>query len=230
MKQAILMNFKPKEVQKILNGEKTLVVSKPMPKCELPIDVYVYCAKGRGSEKSPSLCVVSDYDYETFTRLSDDYVFNAWNNLYDFFGILDGSIVAKFTLKEVVGFEVDKEIDAMRLDNIIRLFFEENSIEDMPQINFERMKKYLNNKKGDSWYIDNLEIFKNKLELNDFWVKCDSETGKDCKHCSFLVCENNESVGHEEWCNSEHDHMRKLKKAPSNYQYVWVEENADRKD
>lgn len=230
MKQAILMNFKPKEVQKILNGEKKLVISKPMPKCKLPIDVYVYCAKGRGSKKSPSLCVVSDYDYETFTRLSDNYVLNACNYLPDFFGILDGSIVAKFTLKEVVGFEVDKEIDAMRLDNIIRLFFEENSIEDMPQINFERMKKYLNNKKGDSWYIDNLEIFKNKLELNDFWVKCDSETGKDCKHCSFLVCENNESVGHEEWCNSEHDHMRKLKKAPSNYQYVWVEENADRKD
>jgi hypothetical protein len=122
------------------------------------------------------------------------------------------------------------EESAMRLDNIIRLFFEENSIEDMPQINFERMKKYLNNKKGDSWYIDNLEIFKNKLELNDFWVKCDSETGKDCKHCSFLVCENNESVGHEEWCNSEHDHMRRLKRAPLNYQYVWVEENANRKD
>lgn len=230
MKQAILMNFKPKEVQKILNGEKKLVISKPMPKCKLPIDVYVYCAKGRGSKKSPSLCVVSDYDYETFTRLSDDYVLNACNYLPDFFGILDGSIVAKFTLKEVVGFEVDKEIDAMRLDNIIRLFFEENSIEDMPQINFERMKKYLNNKKGDSWYIDNLEILKNKLELNDFWVKCDSKTGKDCKNCCFLASETNESVGHEEWCNSEHDHMRRLKKAPSNYQYVWVEENADRKD
>lgn len=230
MKQAILMNFKPKEVQKILKGEKKLVISKPMPKCELPIGVYVYCAKGRGSEKSPSLCVVSDYDYETFTRLSDDYVLNACNYLPDFFGILDGSIVAKFTLKEVVGFEVDKEIDAMILDNIIRLFFEENSIEDMPQINFERMKKYLNNKKGDSWYIDNLEILKNKLELNDFWVKCDSKTGKDCKNCCFLASETNESVGHEEWCNSEHDHMRRLKKAPSNYQYVWVEENADRKD
>lgn len=231
MKQAILMNFKPKEVQKILNGEKTLVISKTMPKCKLPIDVYVYCAKGRGSEKSPSLCVVSDYDYETFTRLSDDYVLNACNYLPDFFGILDGSIVAKFTLKEVVGFKVDdKEIDTIVLDNITRLYFEEKTLEYMTQVSYEEMAKYLNGKKGYLWYIDNLEIFNKRLKLNHFWVECDSETGKDCKHCCFLVSETNESVGHEEWCNSEHDHMRRLKKAPSKYQYVWVEENADRKD
>lgn len=47
MKQAILMNFKPKEVQKILNGEKTLAISKTMPKCKLPIDVYIYCSRGK---------------------------------------------------------------------------------------------------------------------------------------------------------------------------------------
>lgn len=210
MKQAILMNFKPKEGQKILNGEKTLVVSKTMPKCKLPIDVYIYCSRGKVTKKSPSLC--------------------ATPHLSPVLQILGGRIVAKFTLKEVVGFEIDKEIDTIRLDNITRLCFEEKSLEDMTQINFEEMKKYLNGKKGYVWYIDNLKIFDKQLKLNLFWVECDSETGKDCKHCSFLVCENNESVGHEEWCNSEHDHMRRLKKAPSNYQYVWVEENADRKD
>ena len=226
MKQAILMNFKPREVQKILKGEKTLAISKTMPKCELPIDVYVYCAKGKGSEKSPTLCVTSDYDYETFTAISRDYVFNAWNDLPDRFGILDGLIVAKFTLKEVVGFEIDdKEDDTIRFDKINRLCFEEKSMEDITQINFEEMKKYLNGKKGYLWYIDDLEILKSYLELNNFWIGCDSKTGKDCEHCSFLVSESNESVGHEEWCNSEHDHMRKLKRAPSNYQYVWEKEN-----
>ena len=231
MKQAILMNFKPKEVQKILKSEKTLAISKTMPKCELPIDVYVYCAKGKGSEKSPTLCVLSDYDYENFAILPYDYVLNAWNDSIDCFGILDGLIVAKFTLKEVVGFKVDdEEDDTINLDNITRLCFEEKSLEDLTQVSYEEMVKYLNGKKGYLWYIDNLEILKNKLELNDFWLECDSETGKDCKHCSFLVSETNESVGHKEWCYSKHDHMRKLKRAPSNYQYVWVEENADRKD
>lgn len=231
MKQVILMNFKPKEVQKILKGEKTLVISKTMPKCELPIDVYVYCAKGKGSEKSPTLCVLSDYDYENFAILPYDYVLNAWNDSIDCFGILDGLIVAKFTLKEVVGFKVDdKEIDTINLDNITRLCFEEKSLEDLTQVSYEEMAKYLNGKKGYLWYIDNLEILKSKLELNDFWLECDSETGKDCKHCSFLVSETNESVGHKEWCYSKHDHMRRLKRAPSNYQYVRVEENADRKD
>ncbi len=54
MKQAILMNFKPKEVQKILNDEKTLTISKTMPKCKLPIDVYIYCSRGKGTKKAPS--------------------------------------------------------------------------------------------------------------------------------------------------------------------------------
>lgn len=211
MKQAILMNFKPKEVQKILNGEKTLAISKTMPKCKLPIDVYIYCSRGKGTKKSPSLC--------------------ATPHLSPVLQILEGRIVAKFTLKEVVGFKVDdKEIDTIVFDNITRLYFEEKSLEYMTQVSYEEMAKYLNGKKGYLWDIDNLEIFNKRLKLNHFWVECDSETGKDCKHCSFLVCENNESVGHEEWCNSEHDHMRRLKKAPSNYQYVWVEENADRKD
>nr|DAW58874.1 MAG TPA: helix-turn-helix domain-containing protein [Caudoviricetes sp.] len=232
MKQAILMNFKPKEVQKILNGEKTLAISKTMPKCELPIDVYIYCSRGKGTKKSPSLCATPHINCKTFAPITYTYSLNGWYepNSSPVLQILDGRIVAKFTLKEVVGFEIDKEIDTIRLDNITKLCFEEKSLEDMTQINFEEMKKYLNGKKGYVWYIDNLEIFDKQLKLNRFWIECDSETGKDCKHCSFLVCENNESVGHEEWCNSEHDHMRRLKKAPSNYQYVWVEENADRKD
>ena len=150
MKQAILMNFKPKEVQKILNGEKTLAISKTMPKCKLPIDVYIYCSRGKGTKKTPSLCAIP--------------------HLSTVLQILEGRIVAKFTLKEVVGFEIDKEeIDTIILDNITRLYFEEKSLEDRTQINFEEMKKYLNGKKGYLWYIDNLKIFNKRLKLNNFW-------------------------------------------------------------
>ena len=44
-KKAIMISIKPKWVVKILNGEKTIEIRKTMPKCELPIDVYIYCTK-----------------------------------------------------------------------------------------------------------------------------------------------------------------------------------------
>ena len=44
--KSILISIKPKWVAKILNGEKTIEIRKTAPKCELPIDVYIYCTKG----------------------------------------------------------------------------------------------------------------------------------------------------------------------------------------
>ena len=43
--KSILISIKPKWVAKILNGEKTIEIRKTMPKCDLPIDVYIYCTK-----------------------------------------------------------------------------------------------------------------------------------------------------------------------------------------
>lgn len=48
MSKAILISIKPKYVAKILNGEKTIEIRKTMPKCELPIEVYIYCSKESG--------------------------------------------------------------------------------------------------------------------------------------------------------------------------------------
>lgn len=59
MKKAILISIRPEWVAKILNGEKTIEIRKNMPKCELPIDVYIYCSKG----KSLRQCEFSSYEY-----------------------------------------------------------------------------------------------------------------------------------------------------------------------
>ena len=59
----ILISIKPKWVEKILNGEKTIEIRKTMPKCELPCKVYIYCTKGKeetvhkGKSYKISVCV-----------------------------------------------------------------------------------------------------------------------------------------------------------------------------
>ena len=70
--KSILMSIKPKWVAKILNGEKTIEIRRTMPKCELPIDVYIYCTKDK-----------------------------KYANLINRGGFLTGMVVAKFTLHKV---------------------------------------------------------------------------------------------------------------------------------
>ena len=43
--KAILISIRPRFVADILNGKKTIEIRKTMPKCDLPIDVYIYCTK-----------------------------------------------------------------------------------------------------------------------------------------------------------------------------------------
>ena len=82
MMRSILISIKPEWVAKILNGEKTIEVRKTAPKCELPIEVYIYCTK--------TIKPVSRYDWGEFT-------FNDLPKL--------GKVVAKFTLKAVHKFD-----------------------------------------------------------------------------------------------------------------------------
>lgn len=43
--KSILISIRPEWTAKILNGEKTIEVRKTAPKCDLPIEVYIYCTK-----------------------------------------------------------------------------------------------------------------------------------------------------------------------------------------
>lgn len=88
MSKAILLSIKPKWVAKILNGEKTIEIRKTMPKCDLPIDVYIYCSKGNKNtcleyadnpdkNKEGMWCITKGYPYA------------------------NGKVVAKFTVRKV---------------------------------------------------------------------------------------------------------------------------------
>lgn len=45
--KSIILSVQPKWLEKILNGEKTIEIRKTNPKCELPIDVYLYCSRDK---------------------------------------------------------------------------------------------------------------------------------------------------------------------------------------
>ena len=78
--KSILISIRPEWTAKILTGHKTIEVRKTAPKCDLPIDVYVYCTKG-------GMIVEKGYSLG-FTEP------------------INGKVVAKFTLRKVEKIDV----------------------------------------------------------------------------------------------------------------------------
>ena len=76
MNKAILISIKPKYVADILNGKKTIEIRKTMPKCDLPITVYIYCTK----------------DNDRFVWQNENMRCEEYMN---------GKVVAKFTVRKV---------------------------------------------------------------------------------------------------------------------------------
>ena len=96
MTKSIIISIKPEWVEKILNGEKTIEIRKSIPKCELPIDVYIYCTKGK-----PFL-MVGRNDNKTYLDNGGEESVYSPNHNY----IGNGKIIAKFTLNKVDKYQV----------------------------------------------------------------------------------------------------------------------------
>lgn len=107
MSKAILISIKPKWVAKILNGEKTIEIRKSIPKCNLPIDVYIYCTKDK-----------------------------KYADLINRGGFLTGMVVAKFALNKTkeIRFdnkEIQKQASLTEEELFDYLFIDEPYHEDM---------------------------------------------------------------------------------------------------
>lgn len=144
---SILLPVKPEWLVKILNGEKIIDVRKTMPKCDLPIDVYLYCCKSK-------------------KKLFFDKVYNKYmygeDTLKDRFNSLNGKVVAKFTLNKV------DDLSRYAYNFKDNLFYE---ILNKACVNTNYLQKYTKNKPIlFAWHIDNLQVFDNPITLdeNDF--------------------------------------------------------------
>ena len=152
--KAILMSIRPEWVAKILNGEKTIEVRKTAPKCELPIDVYIYCTK---NEMRPIYLPWEFPIREEKGAIVTDCVFKKGN----------GKVVAKFTLRKVdTVYRPDPaSLDYTAKDMDARKLFEHSCLSEV------ELGRYLCYKYGYAWHISDLEIFDEPKELSDFGLK-----------------------------------------------------------
>jgi len=154
--KSILISIKPKWVAKILNGEKTIEIRKTMPKCDLPIDVYIYCTKDKET--------IAINPYGGYATIPNKY-----KNEY-----FNGKVVAKFTLNKV-----DKH-HVLPTERILPFNWNvEQKLKDLC-LTKEEVMAYGNGEDYQAflWHIDNLEIFYRPKRLDDFWSCVKQVRGK----------------------------------------------------
>ena len=190
--KSILLSIKPKWVAKILNGEKTIEIRKTMPKCDLPITVYIYCTKDNkqglvwdNQGKGPVNSSLFPYGKDCPERHR----------------LVNGKVVAKFTVRKV------EEIPSRKFS--VYYFPYTETLDDYDLLTkscltTEELGKYLKNKTGYAYHIEDLVIFDKPKELSNFYKWCEPfEVNKGCRK----VC----------WKKS-------LTKAPQNFIYIESEE------
>lgn len=214
MNKCIILSVKPEHLHKILTGKKTIEIRKSMPKCELPIDVYLYCTKSK-----PFLMVGINGD-KTF--LDNGGKNSSYSPDHNYIG--NKRIVSKFTLNKIDKinncgscFEIANESYAYT-----------NVIGKRSCLDFNDMKKYLDNGNGYAWHIDNLEIFDKPMRLNDFYRNnFDKDEAKPC-NCGIL-CEYSDYdyVENQSFCGIDYDGSTcpslKVQRPPMSWFYAYKE-------
>lgn len=149
MSKAILISIKPQFVAEILNHRKTIELRKTAPKCDLPIDVYIYCTKSKYGELRKS--VLDGW----YINSPLDHPFN-------------GKVVAKFRLRKVEKLEYYRgaftSVKAiLTTDSIPTCYL----MEKKSCLTMDEMWEYTKGN-GYAWHISDLEIFDEPKPLTDF--------------------------------------------------------------
>lgn len=217
--KAIMLSIQPQWVAKIFNGEKTIEIRKTMPKCELPIKVYIYCTnQGRPLVYGQENACVSEHYTQTY-NISRKEAEKIWD-------VLNGKVVAEFTLNKVDTIEICDPCVLRNGEQEAWWWFKSNAC-----LNCEEIMSYIgygndhdgwgnDYSKGYAWHIDDLKIYDEPKELSEF------RTPLDKPKCGYSSC-GSYDYSYCKWLTLNCE-KRIIKKPPQSWCYVEeLEENND---
>ena len=146
--KAILLSVNPEQVANIFNGKQTIIIRKTMPRCELPIKVYVYCTKD-------GYLHLEDEGHWSYSR-DQKYTYKR-----------HGKVVAYFTLRKAERC-INPYFPKCSFATKTILYEELLSKSCLTE---EGFCEYINKgSRGYVWYVSDLVIFNKPKELSNFGV------------------------------------------------------------
>lgn len=172
--KSILLSIKPEWVEKIFTGKKILEIRKSIPKCNLPCKVYIYCTQSN----KYAFYHIKDERFMLYKGTKKQV-----NGNLSCGTKLNGKVVAEFTLYDIE--TIDRDYNdwlPKRIYDIMPSQLEASCLTE------EQLDNYGKGKTLYAWYIDDLKIYKQPKELNEFVLP----NKKNCKTCFFYkdMCKN----------------------------------------
>ena len=194
MSKAVLVSIRPKWVEKIANGEKTIEVRKTRPKLATPFKAYIYCTQPK-------------YPHEDF--ISTDYP------KPQFYG--GGKIIGEFTCDRI--YKIDKDSTDF-LFKVGGLSVYKQAAEEKCGLRVamtdDELHGYLGHCQGYGWHISDLRIYDMPRDLGEFWFPPERYCEKEL--CGGCPCDQTADV------NGEYDFdcewRRPLSRPPQSWCYV----------
>lgn len=169
MSKAVMLSIRPKWVEKIANGEKTIEVRKTKPKLDTPFKCYIYCTLQGCNE---------------FFRVDLGRDVAKWNR--GKWADRKGKVIGEFTCDRIFSINV---FDNGSIQNWLFEHMERSCL------TYEELADYIGNgKTGYGWHISDLLIYDQPRELTAFRRACPNSWY--CESCA-MYWENNSTCGNE---------------------------------
>ena len=167
-----MLSIRPKWVEKIASGEKTIEVRKTRPKLDTPFKCYIYCT-------------LPKYPHEDF--IATDYP------RPQFYG--GGKVIGEFTCDRI--YKIDKDSTDF-LFKAGELSVYKKAAEEKCGLRVamtdDELHGYLGHCQGYGWHISDLLIYDQPQELTEFRRACPNSWY--CESCA-MYWENNGTCGNE---------------------------------
>ena len=180
MSKAVLISIRPKWVEKIASGEKTIEVRKTRPKLKTPFKCYIYCT-------------LPKYPHEDF--IATDYP------MPQFYG--GGKVIGEFTCDRI--YKIDKDsTDFLFKAGGLSVYKQaaEKKCGLCVAMTDDELHGYLGHCQCYGWHISGLKIYDTPKKLGEFSPPLENCIGKVCDEFGCASCENGGHIKRppQSWC------------------------------
>ena len=173
MSKAVLISIRPKWVEKIANGKKTIEVRKTKPKLETPFKCYIYCTRDKHlafMQNQTGTNLIACMDVDAAIPVGG--------------AIGNGRVVGEFTCDRI--YKIDKDsTDFLFKTGGLSVYKQaaEEKCGLCVAMTDDELHGYLGHCQGYGWHISDLRIYDAPKELSEFKTLC--RVDADCCACPY---------------------------------------------
>jgi predicted transcriptional regulator len=173
MSKAVLISIRPKWVEKIASGEKTIEVRKTRPKLETPFKCYIYCTRDKHlafMQNQTGTNLIACMDVDAAIPVGG--------------AIGNGKVIGKFTCDRI--YKIDKDsTDFLFKAGGLSVYKQaaEEKCGLCVAMTDDELHGYLGHCQGYGWHISDLRIYDAPKELSEFKTLC--RVDADCCACPY---------------------------------------------